>query len=395
MKQAWLVGALLLNLAIVVAAALVVVQQARQPAPPPLSTETPKPAPPAHAATAPIIVSGKIIGQPLFVSSASHARVKEILASEGQQIEKDSVLLVLDDPQLTERLHKAREGEAALAGSLEDADALLSTLREEVPQQIWSAEQKAADARTEVADRQEKFDQVSRIAMRLERKARDNLAASQVAEPAKLREIIKENAEMEILAAQLKAARYRISLYESQSVLAQAEHDLALTEVSSQKVETLAANVQIQHMQAQQAARILQDHEAELAALTIRAPEYGTVMSVDVVTGQIVEPGGRLFTLSRVDSMYFEARVAPTEARAIEPGQLTEIRVDTWPDKRFKARVAEVTRRSVAAGSNQEGAGALASIVRLEILDNSEGLLKPDMAAHTILKKTAADPVAD
>ena len=392
MKQAWLVGALLLNLAIVVAAALVVVQQTRppatqQPVPPPQIAVAPVIAP---AAPAPVIVSGRIIGESLLVKSTSHALVKETVASAGQQVETDSVLLVLDDPELTERVRLTREGEAALASNLADADALLSTLREEVPQQIWAAEQKAADARSEVAESQEKFDQVSRIAWRLEKKAREKLAASQIAEPAKLRAILEKDAEVEALAAKLKAASYRISLYESQSQLAQTEHDLALAQVSSQKIETLAANVRIQHMQAQQAARALQDYEAELAALTIRSPEAGTVMSVDVKPGQKVETGDHLLTMWRIDSLYFESRISSTDASAIEPGQLAEIRVDEWPEKRFKARIVEVRRRAEEVdSSDQVNAGVMANIVRLEILDNSEGLLKPDMAAHTILRSNA------
>ncbi|HBE93692.1 MAG TPA: hypothetical protein DDW55_14685 [Gammaproteobacteria bacterium] len=387
MKQAFFFGAVLLNLGVIVAAALVIVQQTRQPVEVPQVIAVPAVAPEA------VIVSGKITGQILVVESASHARVSELHADVGQLVEKGSVLLMLDDPELTDRVHTARERKLTLSGSLDGADELLKTLREEVPQQIWTAEQKAVDARAEVVARQEKYDQVSRIAWRLEKKARDNLAASQVAEPAKLRAIIEKNAEVETLAAQLKSARYRNSLLEAQALLAQAENDLALAEASSQKIEALAANVRVQHMQAQQAASVLEEQEAQLAVLSIQSPETGTIMSVDVSKGQIVEQGSHLLTLSLADILYFEAELSADEVRSLEPGMDAELRVDRLPDKRFKARVVEMSRRAEPAGGDQSDAQVRVNIVRLQILDNSEGLLKPGMAAHTILQPPKNLPI--
>jgi multidrug resistance efflux pump len=378
-KQAWLVGALLLNLAIVVAAALVVVQHTREP------VEAIQ-APPA-ARPASILVSGSIIGDVVTIESSASARVSELHAQPGQVVEKSSLLLVLDDPQLTASLQKATVRKDAVSGSLADADSLLASLREEVPQQIWAAEQKVIDARTALAERQEDFDKASRSAWRLEKKARENMAASQVAEPAKLRAIIEKTAESEMLSAQLKTSRSKSALLEAQANLAMTEHDLARVEIRRQKVETLAANVQLQYQQAEHAAQSLLEQQAQLAELSLHSPEKGVIMTVLVKPGQDVVHGVPLLTLSSLAPLYLDARIPALETGDIAVGQDTDVRVDQWPDRRFKARVIEVSSRSGPAHGDPQVAPATINTVRLQILENPEGLLKPGMAAHAVLQQ--------
>ena len=379
MKQAWLVGALLLNLAVVVAAALIVVQHTRQPD---TSAQVIPPATPVA-----VVVSGSITGDLRNIESHVAGQVTKLAVQVGQVIDSSTVLLVLDDPELSKNLQKARAQSEAVSGSLSGADDLLNSLREEVPQQIWTAQQKVADAKTEVAERQENFDKVSRAAWRLEKKARENMAASQVAEPAKLRAIIEKNAVAEMLSAQLQAARYQAALSEAQAQLAHEELALARAEASSQKIETLAANVQLQHVQAGQARENLALLEAQLANLSIRNDAPGKVMSVNVASGDTVLPGTALLSLAALDELYFEASVPASEINLIKIGQQAEIRVDDWPDKRFPAQVIEVIRRSDQPLSDEViSAGSAINRVRMRILSNSDGLLQPGIKAHVVLQ---------
>lgn len=379
MKQAWLVGALLLNLAVVVTAALIVVQQTRQ-----VDTKAAT-IPPAVPAT--LVVSGTITGNLRNIESHVTGQVSELAVQVGQAIEPSTVLVVLDDPELSANLLKARAQSDAVSSSLTGADDLLSSLREEVPQQIWTAQQKVADAETEVAERQENYDKVSRASWRLEKKARENLAASQVAEPAKLREIIEKTAETDMLSAQLQAARYQAALSEAQVRLAQAELDLAHAQVNSQKIETLAANVKLQHAQAGQARENLAILEAQLADLSIRSEKPGMVVSVNVIAGETVQPGTSLLTLASLDELYFEASIPASEVSLVNLGEQAEVRVDDWPDKRFPAQVIEVIRRSgQPQGDEVASADTAINRMRMRILSNTNGLLQPGTKAHVVLK---------
>lgn len=385
MKQAWLVGTLLLTLAVLVAAVLVIVQQGYR--------HAAQPAMPASAPAVPhaIVVSGRIEGRTLSVTAPAQAVVGALHVSAGQAVSQGETLLLLVDSVLNERVRIARERRDTLAESLAAADELLDELRTDIPQQLQAAEQKSASMRQQVAERRERFEQASRIAKRLEKAAKSNLAASQVAEPAKLRAIIAEKAETDLLTAQLKAARYRIFLLDAELELARAEHELALAEASKQKIEAMAADVRSKHMQARQAEDVLQDKEAELAALTIRSPAAGTLMSIDVGPGQQVTQGTGLLTLALADDLIFMARVATADAASIEPGTEARIRIDAWPDRQFRARIAEISRRVVTIGEDPLAGQEPVSTIKLVILDNPEGLLKPGMAAHTILNQSDAE----
>jgi membrane fusion protein (multidrug efflux system) len=120
--------------------------------------------------------------------------------------------------------------------------------------------------------------------------------------------------------------------------VAAAESEVALSEAG---VETAAAGVQ-------QAEARLQQAELNLSYTKIVAPRSGRVTGRTVQLGNYVQPGQALLTLVP-DEMWVIANFKETQLTDLRPGQAADVRVDAYPNRKFKGHVD-----SLQAGSGAQ-----------------------------------------
>ncbi len=75
--------------------------------------------------------------------------------------------------------------------------------------------------------------------------------------------------------------------------------------------------------------------EAQLETFNARAPISGTVMSVPVHVGQILNPGETVLTISDTSSMTVEINIDERNINSISVGMFAELRQDTAEGSRF------------------------------------------------------------
>lgn len=102
----------------------------------------------------------------------------------------------------------------------------------------------------------------------------------------------------------------------------------------------------------------------DLSYTKIYAPQSGTVSSRRVEKGMWVSAGSPLFTLVP-EEVWVVANFKENQLRYMKPGQPVEIKVDTYPNKRFQGKVDSIQRASGAKSSLFPPENAVGSFVKI------------------------------
>jgi len=121
--------------------------------------------------------------------------------------------------------------------------------------------------------------------------------------------------------------------------------------------------------------------KAQLSYATITAPMGGTIASVTTQQGETVAAGlnaPTFITIIDLNKLEVNAYIDETDVGKISVGQEALFTVDTFADKDFKGKVTAVYPRAVL----QEN---VVNYITLISIENSEGMLKPDMTANVTI----------
>jgi GAF domain-containing protein/multidrug resistance efflux pump len=117
--------------------------------------------------------------------------------------------------------------------------------------------------------------------------------------------------------------------------------------------------------------------DEEVGLTTIRAPVSGIVLTphLEERVGASLEEGDLLLTVGRIDSLELEFGVDQRDLSRVRPGQQVRLRVDALPQRTFAGTVNSV-------GQLPADSGPLVRYPVRASVANSDGFLKPQMAAH-------------
>jgi HlyD family secretion protein len=213
-----------------------------------------------------------------WLAALSAGRVERLVVLPGTAVEADTILVEMSNPDLMRQAEEARYG-------LEIAKATFA----EFELQVRSGEldQKAAVAQARAAYEGERL------------KAEAQRASEAVAEIDVRRS--------ELNAESLKAAY----------------------DIQVERLNQLGATVKAQI--SAQRAKLAQEQNKydrvldQVAALQVRAGVAGVVQQVEVEVGEQVQPGANIARVARPDELMAELRVAETQARDVQVGQLVEV----------------------------------------------------------------------
>jgi multidrug resistance efflux pump len=123
--------------------------------------------------------------------------------------------------------------------------------------------------------------------------------------------------------------------------------------------------------------------DTQITKLTVKAPVDGVVLTRTAEPGSVVNAGGVLLTLGRLDDLTITVYVPEDRMGEVSLGQVASVKVDSFPGQTFEATVsyiadqAEFTPRNV---QTVEGRKNTVFAVKLKLSDTS-GNLKPGMPA--------------
>jgi HlyD family secretion protein len=295
-----------------------------------------------------IEASGNIESINVVVSSQVSGRIISILKDEGEQVNAEDTVMIID-PLMYEL--KLREAESALT-AVEAQYQLLKTgaRKEDINQAEENLKQAEINFQSAEKDK-ERF---------------ENLYKSKSVTKKQYDDVI---ARYEISQAQFNAAKEN---YNKIKNLARPE-ELKQAEAN---VNRLKANVDL--------------IKKSLNDCYVTAPSNGIIVNKFVETGENVGMMSSLFKVSKLSAVDLMLYVSTTELGKVKLGQSVEIKVDTYPDKTYKGKVVYISPEAEFTPKNiqtKEERTKLVFAVKVRI-DNPDFELKTGMPADaTIITK--------
>lgn len=348
--------------------------------------------------------SGTVEARVVYLGSRVGGRVKEVKAKEGDEVEAGQELITLEPGDLpAQRL--------AALGALEQARANLQKL--EAGSRPEEIEQARANAATASAALQE-----ARAGARQEQiiGARARLAQTQVAADKALldekrdRDLIATHAisqaELDNAESALKQA---VALRDAaKAVLEELEHGTRVEDIA--QASARAAEAQANAKLVQAGARVedlkaakgavdaaqgrLDQIDANIAELSIRASVPGRIESLDLRPGTILAPAATAATIVERGQLYVRIYIPETQLGRIHVGDEVPITVDSFSNRTFKGKVEHINAVGEYTPRNLQTADERANQVfatRVGIVSGEDDL-RAGMAAFIRVPKTETKP---
>lgn len=218
-----------------------------------------------------------------WIPASSGGRVERIVAKPGVQVESETVLVEMSNPELVQQLEEAR-------WSAEAAEADRDSLAAELDRALLEAQSILAAVMSDAES------------ARLQADAEKTLSEKGVVSTIQYRQ-------SELSASQLET---RVGFEEQRVMRLGASH---------------AAQLAAENARVEQARRMVQRRRHQVEDLSIRAGMAGVLQEIAVEPGQQVQIGANVARVARPDDLIAELRIAETQAREIQIGQ--NVRVDT------------------------------------------------------------------
>lgn len=341
-------------------------------------------------------VSGYVEADEIRVGSRVGGRVAEVLVEEGDRVEPNEVLLRLEPFDLLERQKNA---EAELAARDADFRRMKAGLRtEEVGQAKARYEQlqarldqlvsgprpqeiDAARARLQVAQAERRL--ADEIFARTKTAREANAASPQdfdravAAVASAAGSVLASQRELDLLVAGTREEEIR----EARATVDEARLAAELAEKGYRQEEIDAAEA------ARDAAKAsLAVIAAQVAELEVHAPVAGVIESLEIRKGDLAAAGGPVLSIIDDGHMWVRAYV-PENRLDIQVGQPVAVSVDSWPDKRFAAKITLISPQAEFTPSNtQTYDERVKQVFRIKAtLDEGLDKLRPGMPADVWL----------
>ncbi len=123
--------------------------------------------------------------------------------------------------------------------------------------------------------------------------------------------------------------------------------------------------------------------DAQIAKLTIPAPMDGVVLTRNVEPGEFVQPGAAALTIADLSELTITVYIPEDRYGLISLGQSADVKVDSFPDLTFTAKVVSISDQAEYTPRNiqtVEGRSATMFAIKL-LVDDPDGKLKPGMPA--------------
>jgi multidrug resistance efflux pump len=347
--------------------------------------------------TQPLKVSGFIEAYEIRVGSRVGGRVATVAAREGDVVTSGALLIELEPYDLRER-------RAQTAAELQSARAQLAKLeagfrREEIAQAKARRDGLAARLQELVAGprRQE----IATARARVDAAAATlRLAESEFARA--------QNLHQSKIEPQEKLDQATQNVQASRADLRARQEELALLEAGTRPEQIAQARAQLEEAEqawkleqagyrpeeVAQALAAVAAAEAALAAidrqleeLRVRAPLTGRVEAVDLRPGDLVTAGAPVLSLMDLSELWVRAYV-PENHLDLKVGRRVWVTVDSFPGRRFAARVTFVARQAEFTPSNvQTPEDRAKQVFRIKAtLEKGSEDLRPGMAADVWLE---------
>lgn len=248
-----------------------------------------------------LVLNGRIEAPVVDLAARVTGRIVEFRVREGDRVAPGDVLYRLDIGDLAVAVERDRRG-------VELAEARLRDLAE------GSRAPEIAAVASEVAEREAAVALAQR-----ELRRQEQLLARRVGTP---RDVDRARTDLDRAEAALRATQER----------------LALVREGFRHWQTVQARIEVER-----ARRVLEATETLAREAEVRAPAAGVVLHRLAEPGQVLSAGQPGVTLAFADRLYVRTFIPEPRLGQVRQGQAVTVRVDAFADRRFPARITEIS----------------------------------------------------
>lgn len=192
-------------------------------------------------------------------------------------------------------------------------------------------------------------------------------------------------------AAGLEASKTRVDQAEAGLLASQAQLTQAMAGVESSTALLCQAQAGVEAKEGlvAQAKGALQEVQAYLDAVIIKAPMDGTVTVINSEVGELVSTGTQIGIVSNLKGTWVKIDVKETDLGKISEDQEVVVKVPAYKDKTFVGHVTTINAEpnfAVKRATNENGDFDIVSFGVKVKLENQDELLRPGMSAYVQFK---------
>lgn len=310
-----------------------------------------------------IELSGRIEGDQAKLAPRLSGRILEIKVREGDHVNANDEIALLDDDQVRAREAAARAGLSQAEAHAAGARGQIAVLREQLLHTQLQTEQakvdsggrvRQAEAELAAAEAQLAQQQASYQLALFDKEAYTRLAQSgavserqgkQAASTADQQASVVASAQRHVEAAQGALATARANL--TNPDIRAAEVAGVQRQLAQQNAEVMSAMALIEQARAQ-----LEEAQANRQDLIVRAPFAGTVVTRAAEPGEIVMAGTPIVTLVDLAAVYLRGYVPEGLIGSVKSGQPARIFLDSDPNEPIDAVVSRIDPQATFTPEN-------------------------------------------
>lgn len=255
--------------------------------------------------------------------------VDQIYVKENQRVHKGDTLLKLDDRDLKIRLQQAIINAKSAGANVNvvksnatSADASASATSTSIATaqaNIETAKANVEAAKVRVWNATENFKRYEQLFIQT--------SATQ--------------AQYDAALAEKQAAEKQVTVLEKQIAVAQAQLKVAQQQAAASRTQAngVGTQVYLAEVGIQQQQANVDFAQLQLSYAYLIAPTDGFISKKSVQVGQLVNPGQTLMSLVDDTQLWITANFKETQIENMKEGQDVEVKVDAYPDKKFKGKI--------------------------------------------------------
>jgi HlyD family secretion protein len=308
--------------------------------------------------------SGTIEAKHAALAFQVSGRIRDVLVDEGQLVEKDQTLAVLEQSEYQARHEQAKAHLESSIKSLQRLEMVLEINKRTLPDEVTRAEagvkvilsqlqeleagyrvQDIERARLVFLTSKDIMEEAGKNKLRYDKLFQKGIVSEKEWDTIKLKyetaskefkqakealEMLQEGVREETI----QTARARLA--EGKAIVKQARSNLKKIDAAEKEVETAKAQVQ--------GARSAVDlAKIYLNYTLLEAPFKGIITTRSIEPGEVVLPGREVMTLSDLSTVELKIFVGETEIGRVKPGQGVDVRVDSFPDKVYGGKISFIS----------------------------------------------------
>jgi len=227
--------------------------------------------------------------------------VDSIYFQENEHVNKDQVLVKIDDRDYKVKLEQAQAAQVGASANINVGQS-----------QVFANAANSSSARAQVESAAARLEKTNKDYQRYANLVKDGSITQQQFDQAK--------ADLEVAQANYRAAQDQYKAAQEQVGATKSQLNVTHTGVTQKQVDVDYAKLQLSYT-------------------VVKSPASGTASKKNVQIGQLVQAGQTLFSIVNDNSLYITANFKETQLDKIHNGQKVNIEVDAYPDLKLKGSV--------------------------------------------------------